>query len=288
MFIAELCQIKHHYLLSQNNLLRVSKNIKEITQRQQQYQIEDRDSASTTATTSTTGTASNIDAYLVIDFNVCIVELSEPLNPSEIADESMPNTVRPQMSTKEVSLTEKSCNFLSYLMKDTSSWNMLQLEIPSTVPISPIIGEHSDDLFGQINGLYTKYVAFGSNYEINIPYQLREDVATFIENYVDQKTNNNPNNAPNISSNDNIEMIEGDLFWLMDECCLTLIHLLLTPLRRFKFGTKYQEYINSMEHQAKSANYEFTHIHKQSTINKKPKIYNGQSYDQLAQLYKNK
>lgn len=243
-------------------------------------------------------TSSRIDdKYLAIDFNACIYDHSTSSNSEENGDTATTETpaspAEDSQITKRTQLAlspstsnafsrtmsimeERSRHVLTYFMNDTSTYDMLQLEIPNKIPTSSLVSSFPNELYPQMKGLFEKYVKVGSNYEINIPYQLREDVEMTLNHYHESAMG---------KTHPSLTMIEGDLFWIMDEACLNIFRLLLAPFRRFKIGEKYQDYINSMEHQAKSANFEFTQIVQQQVTSSKPKIHAGHSYDRLSEYY---
>ena len=192
LFIAELTQIKHYYLLSQHNVLKVSN---------QRGQLSKQDSLSVQNGKKTgldnVATSSRIDdRFVAIDFNTCMYDYSGSSEDGGVS----PNPEDSKVSNKGVHLTlspstsnalsrtlsvmeERSRHVLSYYMNDTSTYDMLQLEIPNKVPTSSLITQFPNDLYSQMKGLFKKYVKNGSNYEINIPYQLREDTQMALNHY---------------------------------------------------------------------------------------------------------
>ena len=323
LFIVELCQIKHYYLLRHNNVLKISNKMTDFAQLSKKDSLSVQGGQNQSVENVATSSRVN-DKYIVIDFNTCVYDANDnmdtiPHSPNNNRENTQTSSfigkrggdrsstdknehlISPSIATTSsrqsvaavtnnmtyktsefsrtlsIQIDEKSRHILTYLLNDSSTYDMLQLEIPSKVPTSCIITEKAS-LYDQMVGLSEKYVKSGSIYEINIPYNLREDVEIYLKCYHESSTE---------KSHPAVEMIEGDLFWIMDECCLNIFRLLLSPFRRFKLSEPYQKYLDSMEHHAKSANVEFTEIIQQQ-VTSTPKLHSGASYDRLASYYQNR
>eukprot|EP01084_Bolivina_argentea_P066107 120504_1 len=144
--------------------------------------------------------------------------------------------------------------------EDFANGNMVKIEIPMDVPKSNILTLHSDSIKNQFKALYEKYFKDFSHYQINLSYEQKQKVENVINNQL-------------------TEIIEGDLYWLMDECVLHILRLLMAPFFRFKETEQFEQFIKSKTHQTK--------IKKLEMINmpSKPEICNGDLYEQIKQKY---
>ena len=296
----ELCQIKHQYLLTQHNVLKITKTKSPDLATKNSLSVCDGNGGQVNEVE--TNDDSN-DKYLVVDFNtVSFPSPTKPVSPSSPSSTDAMMTMnrmkslheRPDLlnvvsksnnpSISRVTSNRQRANHLShrvvaYFMTDALNFDMLQMEISNKVPTSLIIKENQTDLYAQMNGLYNKYVMSGSDYEINIPFLERNEIKTLLQAY---------NESVMLKQQDEqneVDMIEGDLFWLMDKACLNIIRLLISPFGRFKLGARYKDYINSMEHQATTANYEFSKIRSDQVTAIVPSFHAAHSYERLKETY---
>eukprot|EP01083_Nonionella_stella_P044680 120253_1 len=139
----------------------------------------------------------------------------------------------------------------------------VKIAISSKLPTSDVLTKHPNDIKAQINALYHKYVENGSCFELNIPFEMRENMLSFLTK---DKTE-----AP---------CVEGDWFWVMDAICLHIMTDLLDALfNRFRKTEPFLRYVESKEYK--------TPIKDVKLINStdKPGVYDGTMYDQIASLY---
>eukprot|EP01083_Nonionella_stella_P044682 120259_1 len=172
---------------------------------------------------------------LVIDFNAFTVSETE---------DSSKNNVTPCITT--------------YLLGNVCT----KIQIPLELPTSDVLRNHPDDIRAQITALYHKYVEAGSCFEINIPYETKQEMLAFI------------------TKDESDARVEGDWFWVMDGICFDILtNLLIGMFHRFQKTEPFQRYVESKEYQ--------TPIKEVELINSadKPGVYDGSLYDEIVKKY---
>lgn len=109
---------------------------------------------------------------------------------------------------------------------------MLSISIPADIPLTEVMTENEGDLKAQCGALYWKYIRDGAEYEINIPYATRRDIAAQIESVYSGNDAEN-NNEDIAGDGDSV----GDLFWIFDASCVMIMRLLMASFQRFKCKT---------------------------------------------------
>ena len=122
--------------------------------------------------------------------------------------------------------------------------NRFEIGFPSNIPLSSII--YDDDFESgnwAINDsekwlerakiksfhLYKKYVALGSEYEINVSYRTRKDLIDKMDNlalFIENEAIN-----------------ELQMFWMFRQCCTEMIHLIHGSFGRFKSSDHFAKFL---------------------------------------------
>ena len=159
-----------------------------------------------------------------------------------------------------------SVNSVIYIFGATFTNHMVQIEFHSDVPTSNLLKLHENDIYGQIRALYVKYIETGAECELNVSYEMRNTIIQKVKSLN--------------SENTKYELMEGDLYWLFDECCLHIFQLLQDPFGRFCSSKPYKEYVNSAEYQTKTQMFQMKGSI-DMTASDAPKIYDAGDYDEL-------
>eukprot|EP01084_Bolivina_argentea_P317076 549699_1 len=99
-----------------------------------------------------------------------------------------------------------------------------RLSIPSGIPISDTVKNNESDLEKQMKALYHKYIANGSDHQVNISFKVRKTLQHIFEN--DDKYNKNN---------------KFELYNVMDKATMEILSLLTDPLFRFVCSDLFQE-----------------------------------------------
>eukprot|EP01084_Bolivina_argentea_P055787 102209_1 len=225
LFIIETVQIKHAYSTAKNNVIQTSNK---------HSFVPDELKESNTPT-------------LVIDFNDFVLPKKDPA------------AVETELKTSCPSNGVASC-ITTYLIGS----GCVKLEISSELPTSDVLTNDPEDIKAQMTSLYHKYVESGSCFEVNIPFELKQNVLSFITKEKSE------------------EVVEGDWFWVMDETCLHIMaHLLTGMVHRYQKTEPFQRYVKSKEYQTSIKDVELINVAN------KPGVYDGVLYDQIVQKYEN-
>jgi len=148
---------------------------------------------------------------------------------------------------------------------------MQKLTIPLNIPTTALLTEH-DDLFGQMHGLYAKYVATDSAYEINISYQLRFGITSFFDD------------EDGTLKRWKQKGEDYKLFNLFDEPCLAILRLMQQSMYRFRMKEDAVEEVDFPRMQS-----EHEHDVPDAVLGApdSPQMRHASSYHSLRDKYKN-
>ena len=114
------------------------------------------------------------------------------------------------------------------------------IPIASGLPRSSIVHDEELDVMVQAQMLFRKYVAVGAEYEINISYQLRSELAQRF-----RTTRTSVIKSLGVAGDNDMAQREGpDIALAFDGCCEVMMKLLNHSLARFKLKPEYLKMIN--------------------------------------------
>lgn len=111
----------------------------------------------------------------------------------------------------------------------------LRVSLPEDIATCDLLHRHNK-FEDQLIELYHKYITEDSIHQLNISYEVRQDLDTYFKELF-----KNHENGKHSKQDGN----EYDGFRLFDQCAIEIINLLLDPFIRFKSTTAYEEHITA-------------------------------------------
>eukprot|EP01084_Bolivina_argentea_P306909 530418_1 len=253
LFVCEYIQIKHELQKKYKGLIKIRK-----TKEFNGYTFDNIDTN---------------DEYIIIDFNIVHSDQKIKQPTIDIFNRSATTSVR------------RGHGVYTYLFtSDGNIWDIVKL--PSGLPKAELLNQH-DKFVDQLYTLFNKYIKTGSIHEINIPYPMRMYITNIInKNIIDE--NKEEKSETNIQYDEH----ECNLFNLIDDACIEIIHLMTHSYSRFAANIelnkklKVLQRINSVPDEMENDNN--NHGNKQNINVKELKpnmLRNGKSYNKLKQAY---
>lgn len=122
---------------------------------------------------------------------------------------------------------------------DSTTDISINVQLPSNIPLSVILekkqsDDASEDLKIKAHQIYKKYVAFGSELEINVSWESREKVINILDD------------LERLSNNNGITI--NDLYPIFDDCKSEIWTLMLGSLFRFRSESANNINTSEIEH----------------------------------------
>eukprot|EP01083_Nonionella_stella_P266861 902171_1 len=186
-------------------------------------------------------------------------ELKESATSTLVIDFNEFKTAQPRLRLHRMNSSHSKEDVASCITSYLIGNGCVKIELSCELPVSDVLTKDPNDIKAQITALCHKYVADGSCLELNLPFELKQSVLSFVAKE---------------------DSVEGDWFWAMDETCLHLMNnLLVGMVDRFQKTEPLQRYLESKEYQTSIKEVELIDlVHK-------PGVYDGVLYEQIVQKY---
>ena len=107
------------------------------------------------------------------------------------------------------------------------------IDLPDNIPTSQILLNSDGDFKTKAYDMYCKYIRIGSQYEINISGEDRNEIANVLDNKQALMMNKD-------------ERLKKQIFELFDESRMTMRYLMLSSFERFKREKQYDQVMQNL------------------------------------------